>query len=143
MAGDPLRGEEGRLCRIRFTLDRIKASPEATGRALQEAMRWRSHARDFSAREGVRPLGCCGVSPQRSAQADGAQAPGVRRKLGFRPGGKHPPYMMSKPSERVRLNTIKSGVVRRKGKQVRQRKPGLIELKKRELTICDLRAAMA
>jgi len=29
-----LRGVGG-LCRIRFTFDRIKASPEATGRALQ------------------------------------------------------------------------------------------------------------
>jgi hypothetical protein len=34
MEGPALRGA-GRLCRIRFTLDRIKASPEATGRALE------------------------------------------------------------------------------------------------------------
>jgi hypothetical protein len=34
LEGPRLRGG-GRLCRIRFTLDRIKASPEATGRALQ------------------------------------------------------------------------------------------------------------
>ena len=53
MEGTRLRGVGG-LCRIRFTLDRIKASPEATGRALQ-AMRWRSHARDYSA-----PSGACG-----------------------------------------------------------------------------------
>jgi hypothetical protein len=34
LEGTRLRGVGG-LCRIRFTLDRIKASPEATGRALQ------------------------------------------------------------------------------------------------------------
>src|SRR6267142_4722664 len=34
--GTRLRGVGG-LCRIRFTLDRIKASPEATGRALRES----------------------------------------------------------------------------------------------------------
>ena len=51
MEGTRLRGVGG-LCRIRFTLDRIKASPEATGRALQKAMRWRSHAQDFSAPQG-------------------------------------------------------------------------------------------
>ena len=86
-------------------LTESSSQPEATGRALQEAMRWRSHARDFSAREGV-AFGCCGVSPQ--VRAGGWRGSARVAETRFRPGGSIP-YMMSKPSERVRPNTIKSG----------------------------------
>ena len=41
MAGDPLCGEQAVYAGFALTLDRIKASPEATGRALQsKAVAW-------------------------------------------------------------------------------------------------------
>jgi len=52
MEGPRLRGG-GRLCRIRFTLDRIKAGPEATGRALQSnAVALATHG-TFQPRQGA------------------------------------------------------------------------------------------
>ena len=41
--GDPALRGVGGLCRIRFTLDRIKANPEATGRALRVGGRIKVH----------------------------------------------------------------------------------------------------
>ena len=55
LEGPRLRGVGG-LCRIRFTLDRIKASPEATGRALQSnAVALATHGTFQPRQGGVRP----------------------------------------------------------------------------------------
>ena len=88
--GDPFCGEQAVYAGFALPLSESKPARRQLGEHC------RRQCGGVATHGSIQPDRACGLgalrgTPQRSAQADGAEAPEVWRKLGFRPGGKLPP----------------------------------------------------